>query len=1230
MGDIFHGTYRFINKNRITSIIVFVVLTGVLAFFASKIRLEDDITALIPANEESKRVQKVLKSISFTDKIIVNIQKNENTSIADLTQYASDFIDSIRQNHGEHVKDIQGKIDDAEVLKTFNFVYENIPLFLDKVDYASIKHKLSKDSIAKIMGQNYRTLISPSGIMAKKSILKDPLGLSFIALKKLHQLGIAENFKLKNGFLVNKKETNILLFITPTFPSSATVENKPFSDGLYRLKEKLNQSYGSKIDISFFGAALVAVANADQIRKDILFTVSITMTLLVVLLILFYKKPTLPFILFAPTVFGALLSLAFLFLYRERVSVISLGIGSILLGITLDYALHILTHIRNGKSVGQLYKEVAPSVLMSSLTTASAFLCLLFLKSQALQDLGIFAAISVTGASFFALIFIPQVYRYKKDPAVKGIFLDRIVSHGLHKNKWALALLIIAFIVSIFTYNKVGFNQDINDLNYRSDALIAAQEHLEKLTDIGSKSVYLSTYGSDKETVLQRNDSIYAELEQLKKDKVVVSHTAIGSLVKSRRAQQKKIAAWQHFWTLAKRDSLKNNLISSGTELGFKKNVFDDFHKWLRTGFQPITVQDYDSIPALSVKDYIITDQNGTTITSLVKIEEDQLKTIKGHFKDKEQTLLIDRQQVNESFLGTLRNDFNRLLIYSLFAVVFILLFFYKSMSLTLITGIPIFLTWFLTVGIMGSLGMQFNIFNIVICSFIFGLGVDYSIFITHGLLTRYRTGERNLPTHKTSIILSVITTIAGVGVLIFAKHPVLTAIAKVSLIGICSAAFVAFTFQPLLFRLFIGNTKKRPISLRYFIHSVLSFSYFGLGGLLFSVYAWIVIKFDPKRIEKKNLSFHKAVSKLMGSVLYTNPFVKKEIQNPYGEHFKKPAMIIANHTSFLDILCIGMLHPKIIFLVNDWVYNSPIFGSAAKLVGAYPVSGGIENGETYLKQKVEQGFSLMAFPEGTRSTSNKIKRFHKGAFYLAERFKLDILPILIHGNSEVLPKGSFVIRDGGITIKILPRISPKNTTFGENYSQKGKLLGTYFRKEFRRLRNEVENTAYWHKVILEHYRHKGTRLYEQVRNDLKVYGDSYTELLRNIDTKENVLHISEDSGQLDFLLALDGIDRKIVAFLTDPSDNQLLRNSFLTHQYGHISVLDSLDESTDPPINVLLLNYEGIGLEYIERHIAQGVTTIILLKASRNFDFNTLLNLGFSISVQNDNFIILIKNISD
>ncbi|WHT40808.1 1-acyl-sn-glycerol-3-phosphate acyltransferase [Myroides sp. mNGS23_01] len=75
------------------------------------------------------------------------------------------------------------------------------------------------------------------------------------------------------------------------------------------------------------------------------------------------------------------------------------------------------------------------------------------------------------------------------------------------------------------------------------------------------------------------------------------------------------------------------------------------------------------------------------------------------------------------------------------------------------------------------------------------------------------------------------------------------------------------------------------------------------------------------------------------------------------------------------------MVDPNVVYLVNDWVYKSPIFGKAIQSAGFYRVSEGVDNSIDHLKKRVEMGFSLMIFPEGTRSSSNAVQRFHKGAF---------------------------------------------------------------------------------------------------------------------------------------------------------------------------------------------------------------------------------------------------------
>src|SRR5690606_13496661 len=214
MDNWFYGLYRFIQKNKGWSLCTFAILVALLAFLASKIRFQEDISKLIPTNDESSKVQQILKSVNFTDKIIVHISLKPQGSADDLTQYAEQFLDGLSKGSGQYVRDVQGKVSDTTVGAMLDFVQKNLPLFLEKADYENIGQKLQRDSIDKITETNYKILISPSVIVARNTILQDPLGLSFIALKKLRQLGLGDQFSLYNGFLVSKDQKNLLLFIT--------------------------------------------------------------------------------------------------------------------------------------------------------------------------------------------------------------------------------------------------------------------------------------------------------------------------------------------------------------------------------------------------------------------------------------------------------------------------------------------------------------------------------------------------------------------------------------------------------------------------------------------------------------------------------------------------------------------------------------------------------------------------------------------------------------------------------------------------------------------------------------------------------------------------------------------------------------------------------------------------------------------------------------------------------
>src|SRR5690554_7378057 len=111
MSDFFYNIHTYLASRKIVGFFALGLLVLSLSFLASKITFEEDISKLIPINEGNSDAQKVLKSVNFADKIIVNIKKESAGSIDDLTQYATRFIDSINKNSSKYIAKIQGKVE---------------------------------------------------------------------------------------------------------------------------------------------------------------------------------------------------------------------------------------------------------------------------------------------------------------------------------------------------------------------------------------------------------------------------------------------------------------------------------------------------------------------------------------------------------------------------------------------------------------------------------------------------------------------------------------------------------------------------------------------------------------------------------------------------------------------------------------------------------------------------------------------------------------------------------------------------------------------------------------------------------------------------------------------------------------------------------------------------------------------------------------------------------------
>ncbi len=1198
MHKFFYNIFLQIKANKWLSVLFFILFLVGCAFFSNRLKFEEDITRIIPKDEKNDAMAKVIAQLKFTDKVAVIIEKEKAGTLDDMTAQATDFLDSV-QTLNSYYNDIQGQYDLDNFASTFDFVHQNLPLFLEKEDYKKLEQKLLKDSIASIVESNYKSLITPTGIVSKEFMLKDPLGLTFVALNRLKEKNLTDDFEVYNGFIVTKDHSKLFLFINPKFSGSETEHNTEFVNRLEEIQQHLNPEYSGKSTLSYFGSSFIAVANAKQIKQDIITTVLISMITLMIILIVFYRKIYIPIIIFIPSVFGFFFALALLYFIQGTISAISLSIGAVLLGITIDYSLHIMTHYKHNNDSKTLFKEITKPLIMSCTTTTIAFLCLLFVKSDVLKDLGIFAGITVIVSGVFSLLIIPHLYHPKEDAIENNSsIIEKLAFFSFHNNKILIGACVLLIIVSCFTFNNVNFDKDLSKLNYVPTDQKIAEQKLETSSNSISKSLYVVNYGNNVEDVLNENIALTNKLQKAENRDEILSYNSIQSLILPISVQQEKIYDWKNFWNSDKVNFVKNEFIKDGKKYGFKKEIYNQFFSIFDKAYQPLKLEDYRAFNPSLFEEFVSQKKGFYTISTLVKLKEESRENFIKQYHNKE-TIVIDRKQLNENFLGNLVTDFNNLVNYSFIAVLLILWYFFRRIELVIISAIPIALSGLVTAGLMGLFDIKFNIFSSIVCTLVFGHGVDFSIFMTSALQKEYTTGKDEMPTYRTSILLAVITTILAIGALIFAKHPALKSIASVSLVGVVAALVITFIFYPILFRFFISNRPKKgksPMTLWLAIQSGIFFIYFGLFGTITSLILRFFMLILPISKEKKYKLFGWGMSTFMKSVLMLKPTVVKKIINPNQEDFKKQSIIIANHTSFLDTLAIGMCTPKIVFLVNDWVYKSPIFGRAVKMAGFYPVSNGVENNIEEIKTRIGNEFSLMIFPEGTRSRTNNINRFHKGAFYLAEKLKLDILPIYIHGNSDIIPKGEFLIFDGHVYSIIGKRIAWNDENYGLNYSERTKRISKEFKNNFQEIRDKYEDKNYWKQKLFLSFLYKESEIIQVVKKDFSLNKSVYHQLNNAFTKDEKIVHFSNDFGQIDFLLLMQQANRKIITFVKEEEKREIAATNYITkiRSLEYRSDLDVIDD-----YKTLLISTD---IENIYQETINQFEKIVVLK-NRNID---------------------------
>lgn len=1148
MESFFLSVYNIFKNKKILFFSIVLISVVALAFLASKIKLEEDISKSV--SFENDKAALILNQSSITNKIILNIYNTDTLKEPDpdkLIAFADELVDSLQEiNFRKFIRQATFKINNDYMEDVMNFFYENLPIFITEKDYQKIDSLLLPATIDRSLEKNYRTLISPASFAMKKYILIDPVGINGLVLNKLKQFQLAEGYEIIDGYIFSGNKKNLFIFLDPVNYPSETLQNSIFLGNLDKLLKYLSAKEEFTIKGEYYGAAAVAVGNAQQIKKDIALTVTLAIILILLFVGWYFRKASIPFISFLPGVFGGVLSLALIYIIKGKISTIALGIGSVLLGIIVDYALYMFSIYKVKRSVELVIKDMTIPILTCSITTVIAFFSLMLVKSEVLRDLGLFAGMSILGAAFFSLIILPQLAKFKTDSAEKQgkTFVDMISDYPYESNRFLILIILLITVVFLFSYRNAAFETDMYSMNYLSPKMIEAEKNLKVLNDISLKSVYIFSIGKDLPQALAINARVSASLEDLKTNEIVNSYTNVGSILVNDSIQKQRIQKWKDYWTPAKIVAIKNSIISSGEKHGFRENAFNQFYSFLDGDFKPVDISKFGTIRDLFLNDMISESGDISMVMSLVKVNSENRHRVYSEFSNEKDIIVIDRQEITSDFVKGIKKDFNLLVNLCLIFVTLTLIITFGRLETGLMAAAPMFVSWLWTLGFMGMFGLKFNIFNIIVSTFVFGLGVDYSVLMVRGLMLEYKNGQKELSSYKTSIFLSSFTTIIGVGVLLMAKHPSLSSIGLISIIGLLAVVIISYTFEPVLFSWLVrkkGLSRVLPVTLTDILVTIVVL----MGGIILSITLnlalFLVVPLPFSKKSKKKF-LHILLCKSLRVCSLVMVTVRQKTINTGGEDFSKPSIIIANHQSHIDLPLLLMQTPKMIVLTTNWVWNNPLYCLLIRYLNFYPVTDGYEPLFDKLKKEVDEGYSILVFPEGTRSPDSKIHRFHKGAFLLAEKLNLDILPIIIHGAGDCMNKGENHVKTGSITIKIYPRIKAEDKSAGNDYHERTKTLLNFYRSEYQIMKTELETPHYFRKKLVRNYIYKGPVLEWYTR--IKLSLENNYEIIHNaVPRNAEVVDIGCGSGMISYMLNFTSENRKILGIDYDSDKIELANN---------------------------------------------------------------------------------------
>ena len=803
MTNLFIRLARYFRSHQAAYWLSMVALFAFVVYFAAQIHLEEDINKLMPSSKNEDGTTKLaFADLKIKDKVFLLF---EGKDVGKLSAACDEFVDSLlAQDKDSVIGDIFYRMDDDLMPDGIDYLSTHLPAYIDTAAYARFDTLLTREHFVRQMQKNHADMTGEFGEMFPELIQMDPMGMRDVLAEQMAPLMNAGAYKTIDNHFFVPDSTVCIAFITPRYSSTNTGQGSAMFRMMNKQIEQFAKSHPN-VRISYHGTPASGYYNSTQIKHDL--TTTIAGALLLVLLLLLYcfrRWDTIPLLLL-PIAFGTLFGLTMMYWLKGEFSLLALGIGGVVLGVAMSYVLHVMIHYQYVSDTEQLLRDQVKPVLLGCITTIGSFAGLLFVNTDLLRDFGLFAGFAILGTTLFSLAYLPQMLSKRTNPQAFK-WLDRINAYPIDRKRPLLIGLLLVTMIGVGAYIAGGthFDADMYNLSYEAEITKHSDRLLREKTYTGDKTQFFASQGRTMEEAIDNFALLDHKLDSLQRIGLVKSYTRTNQLLIPLKVQQQRIDAWHRYWTPERQATVRKLINETAPQAGLRPEAFDTFFEVAEADYQPDALYKAGIIPEGYLSTLTEHSYGGDYLVfTSVRCQNDSVRSSNSDYTricdavaSNPHLLVLDTYYYTTDTLMQMSSDFNILQWLSMaFVFVVLLLSFHFNFRQALLGFAPILLSWLFVLGVMNLFGVQFNLISIIISTFIFGIGVDYSIFVMNGLI------QGNLQYHKTAVLLSAIILIITVSSMLLAQHPAIRSVGFSTLVGLLSAVILSYILQPAVFR---------------------------------------------------------------------------------------------------------------------------------------------------------------------------------------------------------------------------------------------------------------------------------------------------------------------------------------------------------------------------------------------------------------------------------------------